>query len=134
MTDRMQAHIEEFRANDGKLGGSFEGTLTLLLHHMGAKSGLERVCPLGYQPVEGGFAVFGTNWGRPANPAWYYNLRAHPETTIEVGSRVIPVSARVAEGGERDRIWARQVKLVPAMGAYGRRAGRRIPVVILVPV
>ena len=133
MTDRLQAHIDEFRTHDGKLGGRFKDSLTLLLHHLGAKSGIERVCPLAYQPVGDAYAVFGTNWGRPEHPAWYHNLQAHPETTIEVGMAVIPVRARVARGAERDRIWARQTQLVPAMGVYGQRAGRRIPVVILEP-
>lgn len=133
MNDKMQAHIDEFRANDGKLGGDHEGVATLLLHHVGAKSGVERVCPLGYQPIDEGYAVFGTNWGKPEHPAWYYNVQAHPVTTIEVAREVVPVRARIAEGDERHRIWARQVDLVPAMSAYGRRAGRRIPVVILEP-
>ncbi len=133
MTDKLRAHIDEFRAHDGKLGGDFEGSPTLLLHHRGAKSGIERVCPLGYQLVDGDYAVFGTNWGRLEHPAWYYNVQAHPETTIEVGSEVFPVRARVTRGEERDRIWARQAQLVPAMGEYGRRAGRQIPVVILEP-
>lgn len=133
MTDRLQAHIDEFRTHDGKLGGRFKDSLTLLLHHLGAKSGIERVCPLAYQLVDGAYAVFGTNWGRPEHPAWYYNVQAHPDTTIEVGSEEFPVRARVAQGEERDRIWARQIELVPAMGEYGRRSGRSIPVVILEP-
>ena len=133
MTDRLQAHIDEFRTHKGKLGGDFGDSPTLLLHHLGARSGIERVCPLGYQSVDGGYAVFGTNWGKPENPAWYFNVQANPETTIEVGTEVVSVRARVARGEERDRVWARQTQLVPAMGDYGRRAGRRIPVVILEP-
>jgi deazaflavin-dependent oxidoreductase (nitroreductase family) len=133
MNDRLHAHIVEFRTHCGRLGGDFEGSPTLLLHHRGARSGIERVCPLGYQSVESGYAVFGTNWGKPEHPAWYHNVQANPETTIEVGAEVVSVRARVAGGEERDRIWERQTQLVPAMGDYGRRAGRTIPVVILEP-
>lgn len=131
MTDQLQAHIAEYRTKGGKLGGDFADSPTLLLHSIGARSGVERICPLGHQTVDGGFAVFGTNWGKPHHPAWYHNLLAHPQAEIEVGLEVLPVRARVAIGDERDRIWARQSRLVPAMAAYERRARRKVPVVIL---
>jgi deazaflavin-dependent oxidoreductase (nitroreductase family) len=78
--------IKEFRENDGKVGGMFEGAPVLLLHHAGAKTGTQRVNPLMYQSVGDSFAIFGSKGGAPTNPDWYYNLAAHPDTTIELGS------------------------------------------------
>jgi deazaflavin-dependent oxidoreductase (nitroreductase family) len=88
--------VDEFRGNGGKVA-QFEGRPLLLLHHTGAKTGTERVNPLVYLPVGDEFAVFGSKAGADTNPAWYHNLRAHPDTTIEVGTETLPVHARVAE-------------------------------------
>jgi deazaflavin-dependent oxidoreductase (nitroreductase family) len=123
--------IEEFRANDGKLGGMFEGADILLLHHKGAKSGIERVSPLGYQRVGDAYAVFGSNSGKTSHPAWLYNLRAHPRTTAEIGTATIDVVARVTEGDERAAIWERQKANIPQFAEYETTANRDIPVVIL---
>lgn len=126
--------ISEFRANDGKVGGMFAGTTLLLLHSTGAKSGQERVSPLGYQKVDGGYAIFASKAGAPENPAWYHNLLAHPRVTIEVGADTVEVTARVADPAERDRIWDRQKEIVPQFAEYEKTAGaRQIPVVILEP-
>src|SRR5690348_9278610 len=92
--------IEEFRANQGRVGGYFEGAPMILVHHRGAKSGTQRVNPMVYQKLENGYAVFGSKGGAPTNPDWYYNLVANPETTVEVGTETIPVKARVAKGQE----------------------------------
>jgi deazaflavin-dependent oxidoreductase (nitroreductase family) len=126
--------IEEFRANDGKLGGMFEGADVLLLHHTGSKSGVERVNPLGYQRVGSAYAVFGSNSGKPSDPRWLSNLRANPRTTAEIGTETIEVVARVAEGTERAEIWERQKANIPQFAEYERTADREIPVVILEPV
>ena len=126
--------IEEFRANEGKLGGMFAGADVLLLHHMGSKTGTERVNPLGYQRVGDAYAVFGSNSGKTSDPAWVQNLRAHPQTTAEIGSDTIEVVARVAEGDERTDIWERQKTNIPQFAEYEKTAKRDIPVVILKPV
>ena len=126
--------IEEFQANEGKLGGMFEGADVLLLHHTGSKTGTERVNPLGYQRVGDAYAVFGSNSGKTSDPAWLNNLRAHPETTAEIGTETIEVVARVAEGDERAEIWERQKTNIPQFGEYEKTADRDIPVVILDPV
>lgn len=127
--------IEEFRANGGKVGGPFEGADMLLLHHTGARSGAERVSPLGYQPVGDGYAIFASKAGGPANPDWYHNLVANPDATIEVGTGTIKVVARVAEPAERDVIWARQKERSPQFAKYEETAApRKIPVVVLDPV
>ena len=125
--------IEEFRANNGVVGGPFEGTTLLLLHHTGAKSGTERVNPLAYQPVDNGYAIFASKGGAPTNPDWYYNLLAHPDTVAEVGTQTIPVKARVLEGEDRNQIWSEQKRRAPGFAEYEKTAGREIPVVLLEP-
>src|SRR5688500_18988371 len=106
--------IEEFRANDGKLAGRFEGMPLLLLHHRGAKSGIERVNPLAYQALpDGSMAIFGSRGGSERNPDWFYNVRENPGVKVEVGTDTIEAKARVAEGEERERIWEKQKREVP---------------------
>lgn len=130
--DFNQQIIAEFRANGGKVGGNFEGAPMILVHHKGAKTGTERVNPLVYQPVGDAFAIFGSRGGAPTHPHWYLNLVANPDTTVEVGTEVIPVHARVAEGDEREQIWTRQKELMPGFAEYEKTAGgREIPVVVL---
>src|SRR5438874_9240314 len=97
--------VEEFRANEGRVGGPFEGRPLLLLHHTGARTGTERVNPLAYQKLVDGYAVFASKGGAPTNPDWYHNLVANPKARVEVGTDTFGVVARVAEGEERDRIW-----------------------------
>ena len=117
------------------MGGSFEGTPLLLLHHTGARSGEERINPLAYQRVGDSFAVFASKAGAPGNPDWYHNLLAHPDTSVEVGTGTVKVRARVAEPAERDPIWERQKVRSPGFAEYEQKAApRRIPVILLDPV
>jgi deazaflavin-dependent oxidoreductase (nitroreductase family) len=131
MPDYNETIIEEFRANGGKLGGSFEGAPMLLLHSKGAKSGKERVNPMMYQKVDDGYAVFASKAGAPTNPDWYHNLVANPKTRIEIGGDSYDVTARVAEPDERRRIWEAQKQAFPNFAEYEQTAGREIPVVLL---
>jgi deazaflavin-dependent oxidoreductase (nitroreductase family) len=126
--------IEEFRANRGKVGGNFEGAPMLLLHTTGAKTGVERVNPVVYQPDGDRYVIFGSKAGADTHPDWYHNLLAHPEATIEVGAQTVAVVARLAEGEERDRRWSRQKELMPAFADYERKTSRSIPVIVLEPV
>jgi deazaflavin-dependent oxidoreductase (nitroreductase family) len=123
--------IEEFRANEGKVGGSFEGAPMLLLHSTGAKSGLERVNPMVYQEVGANFAVFASKGGAPDNPDWFHNLVANPDAEVEVGTETIPVRARVTEGEERERLFTEQKRRMPGFAEYEKRTERQIPVVVL---
>jgi deazaflavin-dependent oxidoreductase (nitroreductase family) len=125
--------IDEFRANQGRVGGPFEGRPLLLLHHTGARSGVQRVNPLAYQKVGDGYAVFASKGGAPTNPDWYHNLVANPRAKIEVGTDTIDVAARVAREDERRRIWEEQKRLMPGFADYERVTTRQIPVVILEP-
>ena len=125
--DRNAQIINEFRSNGGDLGGA----PLLLLHTIGAKSGKQRVNPVEYQQLEGALAVFGSKAGSPTNPDWYFNLLASPDVTVEIGTEIQRLRARVAEGAERARIWARQKELRPNFANYELTAGREIPVVLL---
>jgi deazaflavin-dependent oxidoreductase (nitroreductase family) len=124
--------IEEFRREGGVVGGRFEGMPLLLLHHMGAKSGTQRVNPLAYRQVGGSVAIFASKGGAPSHPDWYYNLVANPEATVEIGTESYPVRARVATGEERGRIWEAQKQGFPNFATYEQTAaGRQIPVVVV---
>ena len=137
MSDRQDWNkriIEEFRANQGKVGGMFEGTPILLLHHTGARSGKVRVNPLAYQASGDRLAVFASKGGAPTNPDWFHNLKANPRATVEVGTETRDVRARVAEGEEREKIWSRQKEIMPGFAGYETKTTRQIPVIILDPV
>jgi deazaflavin-dependent oxidoreductase (nitroreductase family) len=123
--------INEFRTNKGVVGGGFAGIPLLLLHHTGAKSGKARVNPVMYNTEGGDLVVFASKGGAPSDPDWFRNLLANPKTEIEVGMDTFPVTARVAEAGERDRIWERQKREYPQFAEYEKKADRQIPVVIL---
>ncbi len=125
--------IEEFRANGGRVEGSFAGRSLLLLHHTGRRSGEERVNPLAYIPDGERYVVFASNGGEPTNPGWYDNLKVNPATTIEVGAQRLGVVASEAAGEERDRLFRAQIEKVPHFATYEQQAGRVIPVLILTP-
>jgi deazaflavin-dependent oxidoreductase (nitroreductase family) len=132
MSDWNQDIIVEFRANNGKVGGMFEGAPLLLLHHVGARTGTERVTPLMHQTVPGGYAVFASKAGADSNPDWFHNVMANGDTTIEVGPSSLPVKVRVAQGAEHDEIWDRQKREWPQFAEYERQTTRAvIPVIVL---
>jgi deazaflavin-dependent oxidoreductase (nitroreductase family) len=133
VTDWNAKIIEEFRANGGKLGGNFEGAPILLLHTIGRKTGRERVNPMMYRKVDGGYAVFASKAGAPTSPDWYHNLVANPHVQAEIGTATVSLTARVAGESEREPIWAAQKAAYPGFAEYERMTTRRIPVVILEP-
>jgi deazaflavin-dependent oxidoreductase (nitroreductase family) len=126
-----QQIIEEFRANDGEVGGPFEGSQLLLLHTTGAKSGKARIAPLAYREEGDALAVFGSKAGADDNPDWYHNVIANPLVSVEVGADRFDAVARVADGAERDRIWEQQKTDVPNFAEYEKQTDRIIPVVVL---
>jgi deazaflavin-dependent oxidoreductase (nitroreductase family) len=126
--------IEEFHANDGVVGGPFEGATLLLLHHTGAKSGQSYVNPLVYRRDGDRYAIFASKAGALTNPDWYHNLKANPEVSIEVGTETLSAVASEAESDERDRIYAAQAHDSPQFAEYEDKAGdRTIPVILLTP-
>ena len=126
--------IDEFRANAGVVEGPLTGATLLLLHHTGARSGRRLINPLVYLRDGERYVVFASAAGAPTHPAWYHNLKAHPETTIEVGTDTIAVLANETSGEERDRLFAAQVEKMPGFADYVKKAGGRvIPVIALIP-
>jgi len=126
--------IDEFRGNEGRVGGIWDGTPLLLLHHTGARSGASRVNPVGYLANESRCVIFASNGGAPSNPAWYHNLKAKPNTRIEVGRETIDVLAREATGEERQRLFRREAERFPDLAEHARRTDRDIPVIVLTPL
>ena len=124
--------IAEFRANEGRVGGPWAGTTMILIHHIGAKSGIERVSPLGCSPQgEGRFAIVASNGGSPTHPDWYYNLMANPRIKVEVGPQTLTVLAEELDGTARAGLWPKLVAQYPSIGEYQTRTTRQIPVVML---
>ncbi|ANI38049.1 hypothetical protein MYVA_0797 [Mycolicibacterium vaccae 95051] len=124
--------IDEFRRTGGKAGGVFEGKPLVLVHHVGAKSGKERIAPLVALLDDGRVYVFASKGGADTHPDWYRNIVANPNVTVELGSETYLATARVLDGPERDEIYAKHVEREPQFGDYQRKTTRVIPVVELV--
>lgn len=131
MSDLHDRVVDEFRTNEGKVGGPFDGSPLLVLTTTGARSGIERVNPLMYTTDGDDLVVLASTAGRPKNPAWYHNLLANPRATVELGTEKFGVTARVARGEERDRLFQAQADLYPRFAEYQQKTTRRIPVVVL---
>src|SRR5262245_19273567 len=124
--------IEEFRANQGRVGGSFEGAPLLLLHTTGRRTGAERVNPVMYLREGDRVYVFGSKGGAPNHPDWYHNLLADPNVTVELGTQTYPARAEVITGAEPDRIYAKPSRRHPGFAEYQRSTRRVIPVIALI--
>jgi deazaflavin-dependent oxidoreductase (nitroreductase family) len=134
MSDFNRKVIDEFRANEGKVGGPFEGAPVLLLTSTGAKSGEQRTTPVVYQQDGERMVIFASKAGAPENPAWFHNLRANPTATVEVGPDTVEVEAVVTDGDERERLFSKQKQLMPQFADYEQKTTRQIPVVALQPI
>jgi deazaflavin-dependent oxidoreductase (nitroreductase family) len=134
INERNKKIIDEFRANDGKVGGRFEGKTLLLLHTKGAKSGQERINPVAYVRDGERLVIIASKGGAPTNPNWYYNLIANPLVTVEVGQETFQAHATVAEEPERTRLYNKMVEVMPGFDDYRRKTTRMIPVIVLTPV
>lgn len=126
-----QKIIAEFRANDGKVGGMFEGAPMLLLTTTGAKSGQPRIAPLVYTTDGDRHVIIASKGGAPSNPDWFRNLVANPDVTVEVGTEEFAAKAVVPEGAERDRLFDAQAAVMPNFREYQNNTERTIPVVVL---
>ena len=138
MTDWNDRLIAEFRGNEGRVGGPFEGSHLLLLHTRGAKSGEQRIAPMMYFAEPEGIFVIASKAGAPENPAWYHNLVVHPEVHIEQatddGIAEFDATAEPVEGELRDTLFARFAARNPGFAGYQKKTDRIIPVVRLHPV
>jgi deazaflavin-dependent oxidoreductase (nitroreductase family) len=124
--------IEEFRARGGHVSGPLAGTPLMLVHHVGARSGIERIVPLAYLPrPDGQFVIIASDGGSPRHPAWYHNLKANPEITVEVGAETFGVVAKELDTAARSVLWPAIVEQAPAAGEFQKLTTRTIPVFIL---
>jgi deazaflavin-dependent oxidoreductase (nitroreductase family) len=131
----MGLHTAIYRASGGRVGHKLPGLTApmLLLDHTGAKSGTKRTSPLVYGRDGDDLILVASKGGNPKNPAWYHNLRANPDTTVQVGSERRPVHARVAAPEERKRLWNKMVGVYGGYADYQKRTKREIPLVVLEP-
>src|SRR3954471_2567867 len=128
----MGAHELVYLATHGLIGHRFPGfPPVLLLDHVGAKSGIRRTTPLAYIEDGDDVVLVASKGGHPRNPAWFHNLRANPDTTVQIGSERRAVHARVAGPDERARLWPKAVAAYSGYREYQDRTGREIPLVIL---
>jgi F420H(2)-dependent quinone reductase len=127
------SHVRLYRLTGGRVGGKVRGVDILLLDHVGRRSGKRRTAPLLYVRDGEKLAIIASKGGSVKHPAWWVNLRAKPETQIQVGSERRRVRAREADGAEREQWWSRAVEAWPDYERYQRRCERRIPVVVLEP-
>jgi len=129
-------HVWMYRRSGGRVGGRifFVGRQPIaLVDHVGAKSGIHRTVALIYLPDGEDVVIVASKGGHPKHPAWFHNLKANPDTTVQVGRELREVTAHVAGADERARLWPRLVELYPSFADYQRKAEREIPVVILRP-
>ena len=131
MSDWNDKIIVEFRANGGKVGGPFEGATLLLLHHVGARSGTERVAPLAYLPDGDRMLIIASKGGAPTNPDWYHNLKANPRVDVELGTETVRVDAHELAPAERAEKWAEITTRAPGFADYQKKTERVIPVFAL---
>jgi deazaflavin-dependent oxidoreductase (nitroreductase family) len=130
----MRGHATIYRATGGRIGGDLPGLPSLLLlDHLGAKSGKRRTTPLVYMPDGENLLIVASKGGHPRHPAWLHNLRAHPDTEVQIGTRRLEVRAREADAEERRRLWPKAAKYNPHWGRYRERTSREIPLVLLEP-
>lgn len=130
----MKGHTLLYRASGGRVGHRLPGSPPmLLLEHVGAKSGERRTTPLVYVRDGNQLMLVASKGGYPRNPAWYHNLRANPDVTVQVGRERRSVHAREAREGERGRLWAKAVDTYSGYSGYQRRTERQIPLMILEP-
>jgi deazaflavin-dependent oxidoreductase (nitroreductase family) len=129
--DFNQTIIEEFRANKGVVGGQFKGAPLLLLTTVGAKSGKSRINPLAYLADNDRYVIIASYAGAPANPPWFYNLKANPTVDVEVGAQRFKARAEIVAEPERSKLYEKMTKVMPVFAEYQRKTTRKIPVIAL---
>jgi len=126
-----QKIIDEFRANEGRVGGRFEGRTLLLLYTIGAKSKQERINPVAYVNDGDRLVVIASKGGAPTHPDWYYNILANPQVTLEVGTEQFRATATITAEPERTRLYDKMVEMMPGFAEYRQKTTRVIPVIVL---
>ena len=131
MNEFNQKLIEEFRANDGNVGGQFANSPLILITHKGAKSGTERTSPLVYTRDRDRIVLIASKGGAPSHPHWYLNMVANPEVTVELPNESYRARVIVTEGEERARLFTAQAEQLPVFNDYAAKTEREIPVLVL---
>jgi deazaflavin-dependent oxidoreductase (nitroreductase family) len=126
-----EEHVQRYRETGGQEGHDWNGTTALLLTTTGRRSGEERTLPLIYQPDGDGYVIVASKGGWDHHPAWYLNLDANPDVTVQVKDDSFPARARTAQGEERERLWKVMAATWPDYDEYQKKTERQIPVVIL---
>ncbi len=130
----MRAHAAIYRATGGRIGHRVPGLAPmLLLDHVGAKSGTKRTAALLYLEDGENLVIVASKGGHPRHPAWFHNLKAHPDVSVQVGASRRDVRARVATAEERQRLWPKAIEAYRGYRTYQERTEREIPLVILEP-
>ena len=129
--DWNKSIIEEFRANNGLVGGNFAGSPLLLLHTIGAKSGEARINPVAFTMDGDQYIIIASKAGAPTHPDWYYNLVANPSVTVEVGIEKFSAQASVSVEPERTRLFDQMIALRPGFAEYAKKTTRVLPVIVL---
>ena len=134
LTKLMGGHARVYRVTGGRIGHRFPGVPPMcLIDHVGAKSGKKRTTPLLYIEDGEDVLIVASKGGYERSPAWYYNLVANPDTTVQIGSEIRPVHARVASDEERPRVWKKATAVYPSYDEYQSRTERKIPLIVLEP-
>ena len=133
LEEMNQGVIADFRANGGQVGGQHASLDIILLHHLGARSGQARVTPLAYIRDGEDMLIVGSTGGSPRHPAWYWNLKARPRVTVEVGTQTVEVIASEVADEEYARLWAMVTEAIPIMAEYQNQTTRRLPIIRLAP-
>jgi len=131
VSDFNQGVIDEFRANEGVVGGPFAGAPMILVTHTGAKSGIERTTPLVCSRDGDDVVIVASMGGAPTHPQWYHNMIANPEVGVEIGTDSYRAQVIEATGAERDRLFAAQAAIMPNFDEYQAKTSRVIPVLVL---
>jgi len=130
----MAIYVFLYRLTGGKFGSKVQGLPVLLLSTIGRKTGKKRITPLGYLEHDGSYVITATNAGFDTHPAWFHNLKSHPQVALQIGNKQLTAIAELANPTLRQQLWAKFVERAPGYGAYEKRTTREIPVVLLRPV
>jgi deazaflavin-dependent oxidoreductase (nitroreductase family) len=130
----MAIYVSLYRLTGGKFGNQVQGLPVLLLTTTGRRTGKKRITPLGYIEQDGYYVVTATNAGFETHPAWFHNLKSHPQVALQIGDKQLTAVAELANPTLRKQLWAKLVERAPGYGAYEKRTTREIPIVLLRPV
>ena len=123
-----------YQRTNGQFGGEVQGLPVLLLTTTGRKTGKKRITPLGYFEYEGNYVIIASNAGFNTHPAWFHNLKSHPQVALQIRDKHLTASAEPADPTLRQKLWDQLVERAPGYGAYQKRTTREIPIVLLRPV